>query len=130
MKRIHYPDCDDFSAEWADVVVDTAEASKVNCRRCLTKHPTVAWFDFESEPDMTGDGSGDPETHYLTIAFLAEDTSMDDEIAVICHRTVGDKYPIDGELANEKRRYAQVIVEALNRITDGHSYAERLVKED
>lgn len=68
------------------------------------------WFDFEAEPDMTGDGSGDPDTYYLTIAW-----PDGEELAVICHRTVGGKWPIDGELADSKRRNAQMIVDALNR---------------
>lgn len=75
---------------------------------------TVAWYDFEPEPDITGDGSGDPDTHYLTIAVVERDGSKGDEIAVICHRTCDGKYPIDGILANEKRRHAQTVVDALN----------------
>lgn len=67
------------------------------------------WFDFESEPEMTGDGSGDPEKHYLTIAY-----PDGEELAVIVHRTCGGKFPIDGELADSKRRAAQHIVAALD----------------
>ena len=37
-----------------------------------------------------------------------------DEIAVIVHRTCGGKYPLDGDLANQKRANAQMIVDALN----------------
>lgn len=66
------------------------------------------WLDFEAEPNLTGDGSGDPETFYLTIREAGE------ELSVIAHRTCGGKYPIDGELANEKRANAQRIVDALN----------------
>ena len=74
-----------------------------------------AWYDFEAEPDMTFDGSGDPETHYITIATVDPiDGSMGDEWAVICHRICGGKYPLDGDLANEKRARAQAIVDALN----------------
>lgn len=74
-----------------------------------------AWYDFEPEPDMTWDGSGNPETHYLTIAEVDPvDGSMGREWAVICHRTYGGEYPIDGVLANEKRERAQFIVDAMN----------------
>lgn len=70
--------------------------------------PPFVWFDFESEPGMTGDGSGDPETHYLTIA-----NTDGDELAVICHRVCRGEYPIDGPLAEHKRAIAQHIVDAL-----------------
>lgn len=72
----------------------------------------VGWFDFEPEPEVTGDGSGDPDKHILTIVnYPGEDN---DEIAVIVHRTCDGKYPIDGVLADRKRRIAEVIVAALN----------------
>lgn len=94
-------------------------------------HLKVAWYDFEPEPDGTGDGSGDPDKHILTIAVVEKDGSMGDEIAVIVHRTCDGKYPIDGVLANEKRRHAEVIVAALNQQHGPgagymHSYAEQL----
>lgn len=73
-----------------------------------------AWYDFESEPDLTGDGSGDPDTYYLTIATVYPDGSMGDEWAVICHRICNGRFPIDGDLANKKRENAQFIVDALN----------------
>ena len=76
------------------------------------------WRDFESEPELTGDGSGDPDAWYLTICD--EDG---EEIAVIAHRTVGNKYPIDGDLANKKRRNAQVIVDALNENRNGYTFS-------
>lgn len=72
----------------------------------------VGWFDFESEPEMAGDGSGDPDKHYLTIVLNPGEDN--EEIAVVVHRTCGGKYPIDGPLANRKRRVAKVIVDALN----------------
>lgn len=76
------------------------------------------WNDFESEPNITGDGSGDPDTHYLTIRD--EDG---EELAVICHRTCDGKYPLDGDLANRKRHNAQVIVDALNNNYSGYTHA-------
>lgn len=82
---------------------------------------TCTWNDFEREPEITGDGSGDPDTWYLTIRD--EDG---EEIAVICHRTVDGKYPIDGDVANRKRHNAQVIVDALNENHHGETFAERL----
>jgi hypothetical protein len=72
-------------------------------------HPgEYLWFDFEPETVLSGDGSGDPQTYYLTIA-----DPDGEEIAVICHRTSPD-HPIDGQLANLKRLNAQWIVDTLN----------------
>lgn len=79
------------------------------------------WNDFEREPEMTGDGSGDWDTWYLTIR-----DERGEEVAVICHRTVGGKFPIDGEVADRKRRNAQVIVDALNENRHGETFAARL----
>ena len=79
---------------------------------------TCTWNDFEAEPEMTGDGSGDPEMHYITIR--GEDG---EEIAVIAHRLVGGKYPLDGEVAERKRHNAQVIVDALNANHHGETFA-------
>lgn len=84
----------------------------------------VGWLDFEPEPDGTGDGSGDPDKHILTI--VNDPGGDNDEIAVIVHRTVGGKYPIDGALANRKRRIAQVICDALNDGSRGERYADQL----
>ena len=96
----------------------------------MSDHITVAWYDFEPEPDITGDGSGDPDTHYLTIAVVEpSDGSKGDEIAVICHRTCDGKYPIDGVLANEKRRRAQVIVDALNHDGGYTHFADQLAHQ-
>src|SRR4051794_23896356 len=81
------------------------------------------WLDFEPEPDGTGDGSGDPDKHILTIAIGLGTISWPEEIAVIVHRTCDGKYPIDGDLANRKRRHAQIIVAALNHDHDGRSFA-------
>lgn len=78
---------------------------------------TVAWLDFEPEPDITGDGSGDPDKWILTIADGLGTSDWPEEVAVIVHRTCDGKYPIDGDLANKKRRNAQAICDALN---DGH----------
>jgi len=65
------------------------------------------WIDFEPEPDVTGDGSGDPEKYILTIREHGE------ELAVIVHRVCGGRFPLDGEVAERKRRSAQRIVQAM-----------------
>jgi len=72
---------------------------------------TYRWVDFEPEPDITGDGSGDPEKFFITI--LDPDG---EEYACIVHRIVGGRFPINGDLADEKRGRAQKIVDALNRL--------------
>lgn len=64
------------------------------------------WTDFESEPETTGDGSGEPDVFWLTIYEYGE------ELATITHRH-SQEYPIDGRLADQKRANAQRIVEAL-----------------
>lgn len=79
-----------------------------NIKREITNPSRFQWFDFEAEPEMTGDGSGDPDKYYLTIA-----DGEGEEFAVIVHRA-SDMFPIEGELANQKRERAQVIVDALN----------------
>jgi hypothetical protein len=66
------------------------------------------WWDFDAEPDVTGDGSGDPDKFFITI------TAHGEEFASIVHRTCGDKYPLNGELAKQKRENAEFIVAALN----------------
>jgi hypothetical protein len=80
------------------------------------------WLDFEPEPDTTGDGSGDPDKFILTIAAGLGTIMWPDELAVIVHRTCGGKYPLDGVVANEKRRTAQMIVDALNRDARAHRF--------
>lgn len=67
------------------------------------------WVGWEAEPEMTGDGSGDPEKHFLTIRDPGGE-----EYAVIVHHTVFGKYPLDGPLAEQKCMNAQNIVDALN----------------
>lgn len=67
------------------------------------------WFDFEPEPQTTGDGSGDPDKQILTIA-----TDDGEELAVIVHRTCHGGFPIDGPTANHKRALAEHIVTTLN----------------
>lgn len=86
------------------------------------------WLDFEPEPDMTGDGEGDPEKFILTIASgLGANCWRAEEIAVIVHRTVGGKYPLDGPEAERKRHNAQVIVDALNANLGGETFAKMLL---
>jgi len=67
------------------------------------------WEDFEEDEST----DAIPDKYILTIECDGE------EYASIVHRTVGGLYPIDGELANEKRAHAQRIVDALNN--DGSS---------
>lgn len=89
----------------------------------------IGWTDFEPEPEVTGDGSGDPDKHILSIVnYPGEDN---EEICVIVHRTCPDakgvhKFPLDGVLANRKRRVAQVIVDALNANHHGETFADQL----
>lgn len=68
-----------------------------------------SWTDFEPEPEMTGDGSGDPDKHYLTIYEYGE------ELATIIHRA-SPAFPIDGPEADRKRENAERIVHALSRL--------------
>lgn len=67
------------------------------------------WIDFAH---MESDD--DPERFYIEIFSTNDEGFYEDEIAVICHRLVGGKYPLDGEVANDKRANAQRIVDALN----------------
>lgn len=69
------------------------------------------WSDFEPEPDLTGDGSGDPNKHYLTVWYGKDDNF--DEMFLMVHRA-SDTFPIDGMLANHKRRLAEWLVDHLN----------------
>lgn len=67
------------------------------------------WVGWEAEPEMTGDGSGDPDKHFLTICY-----PDGEECALIVHRTGGGKFPLDGDAAAQKLNRAQHIVDALN----------------
>jgi hypothetical protein len=67
------------------------------------------WIDFDHM-----DSDEDPERFYIEIFSLDGDGYYGEEIAVICHRLVGGKYPLDGSVANEKRAHAQRIVDLLN----------------
>lgn len=71
--------------------------------------PQYDWVGWEVEPEMTGDGSGDPDKNFITIRDPGGE-----EYALIVHRTVGGKYPLDGDLANEGVARAEHIVAALN----------------
>lgn len=66
-----------------------------------------AWIDFEPEPETTGDGSGDPSVHYLTIYENGE------EMATITHRfgLLGER--MDASEVERKQKNAERIVEAL-----------------
>jgi len=63
-----------------------------------------AWQDFEE--DQSTDAV--PDKYVLTI------TEDGEEYATIVHRTVGGKYPLDGEMARHKRARAERIVFLLN----------------
>lgn len=65
-----------------------------------------SWHGWESEPEITADGSGNPNTHFITVYHWGE------EIATICHRA-SDRFPLDGQLAAEKEEMADKIVSAL-----------------
>lgn len=73
--------------------------------------PTPArygWTGWEAETDL-GNDDDRQDVHYLTI------TEDGEEFAVIVHRTVGGKYPLDGPEAKAKEARAQSITAALNR---------------
>lgn len=70
---------------------------------------SFGWTDFESEPGLLGDGSGDPGKYILTIT-----DPEGEEFATIVHRTWDGKFPLHGEVAQEKRARAERIVSALN----------------
>ncbi len=92
----------------------------------LAKDITDVWnSNKELVPTKTGDKYGwidfahmesdeDPERFYIEIYSINEDGDYEDEIAVICHRLVGGRFPLDGDVANEKRERAQRIVDSLN----------------
>lgn len=65
------------------------------------------WQDFEL------DESTDqiPDKYVLTIV-----DPDGEEMAVIVHRTVDGRFPLDGSVAKGKRRNAQLIVDALNKL--------------
>lgn len=76
------------------------------------------WLDFEAEPDMTGDGEGDPNKYYLTIGAW-DGGAFSDELAVIVHRTCPDeigreRFPLDDPIVESKRKVAMRIVHLLN----------------
>lgn len=107
----------DERQEWLDDLIDAAasvghvsawniEVGDASPEESPERYDWVGW---EAEPEMTGDGSGDPEKHFLTIRDPGGE-----EHAVIVHRTVGGKYPLDGPLAEQKCVNAQNIVDALN----------------
>ena len=79
----------------------------------LPQDGEYGWLDFEAEPALTGNGEGDPETFFIIIGDW-DRGAFSDEVCVIVHRTCGGKYPIDGALANQKRRIAQQLVAMLN----------------
>lgn len=69
--------------------------------------PAYHWLGWESEDEYP---PGRPDTYFLTICY-----PDGEEMAVIVHRTVGGKFPLDGEVAKRKEADAQRIVDALNR---------------
>lgn len=74
-----------------------------------TRPGKYGWIDFaHMEQDE------DPERFYIEIFSTDDEGHYEDEIAVICHRLVGGKYPLDGDVAGGKRKNAQRIVDALN----------------
>lgn len=65
------------------------------------------WHGWAAETENENDDDRE-DVYYLTI------TEGGEEMAVIMHRLVGGKYPLDGEVANSKVRDAERIVAALN----------------
>lgn len=70
------------------------------------------WTGWEAEVDNDNDDDR-VGVYYLTIRDPAGE-----EYAVIMHRTVGDRYPLDGDVAQEKVRRATRMVDALNDYTE------------
>lgn len=68
--------------------------------------PAYHWLGWEAEEDFE---PGRPDTYFLTICY-----PDGEEMAVIVHRTVDGKFPLDGEGAKQKEQRAQAIVDALN----------------
>lgn len=79
-----------------------------------------AWSGWTPEPEVTGDGSGDPDKHFITVWVDGS------EVCVIVHRTCGGKFPLDGVVARWKQHNAEVIVGALNAAHDGSAAADLL----
>lgn len=107
----------DERQEWLDDLIDAAasvghvsawniEVGDASPEESPERYDWVGW---EAEPEMTGDGSGDPDKHFITIR-----DPEGEEYALIVHRTVGGKFPLDGDVANEKIARADRIVAALN----------------
>jgi len=71
---------------------------------------TYGWIDF----DVDESTDEVPDKYVLFIGTWDTSGSYDEEVAVMVHRTVGGMYPLDGEIANRKRRMAQRIVDLLN----------------
>lgn len=90
---------------WGHIIAWTVEGD-APAKESPGKYDWVGW---EAEPETTNDGSGDPEKHFLTVR-----DPEGEEYALIVHRTVGGKYPLDGDLAQEKIAKAKNIVAALN----------------
>lgn len=74
-----------------------------------TEKPYYDFTDFEPEPDITGDGSGDPDKYILTLRRNGE------KYAPVVHRTCNGRYPLDGPVAQQKVRDAEALCETLNR---------------
>lgn len=62
--------------------------------------------------DFDLDDSSDAIPHKYVLEI--EDLHTGDEVAVIVHRTEGGRFPLDGHVAEKKRRNARMIVDALN----------------
>lgn len=63
------------------------------------------WYDFEAD-----DSSDKIEDKFI----LTIHDPDGEEFATIVHRTAGGRFPLDGDLANQKRLNATRIVNALN----------------
>lgn len=68
---------------------------------------TYGWFGWDAETD-SGNNDDRQGVHHITI------TEDGEEYATITHRTVEGKYPLDGEVAQEKLARAKRITAALN----------------
>lgn len=67
------------------------------------------WTGWHAETDLDNDDDRE-DVYYLTI-----NSPNGEEYAVIVHRTVGGKYPLDGTVATQKIARADFMCVALNQ---------------
>lgn len=84
--------------------------------RVPSPRTAYGWIDFDA--DESTDNVDDK--YVAVIGPLDTNGCVTDELAIIVHRTCGGRFPLDGDVANNKRATAQQIVDALNAATAPH----------